>query len=177
MSAAALLLIDDGATWIKVNHDDEQARTLADRHYSRQTVGACDFTPPGRKLVLATREGRAVWAAVDNLDPRGGRHWRVTIFRNEAPELYRSSDLVREATATTFAYWRRHYGALPPMPLRTEIDASKVRRKRDPGRCFLRAGWRRVGIGPSRRNLIVLEAVEETGADTGAGPSEGDRRR
>lgn len=158
MSGAQLLLVDDGATWIKVNHDDDGGRALADRHYSRQTIGARDFAPPGRKLVLATRDERAVWAAVCNLDPRGGLHWRVTIFRNEAPELYRSSDLVREATAATFAYWDRHYGARPPVPLRTEIDASKVRHKRDPGRCFLRAGWRRVGIGPSHRALVVLEA-------------------
>ena len=27
-------------------------------------------------------------------------------------------------------------------PLTTEVDASKVKRKRDPGRCFIKAGWR-----------------------------------
>lgn len=48
-----------------------------------------------------------------------------------------------------------HFGAVPVVPLTTEVDPGKVRPKRDPGRCFLRAGWTRVD---ERRGLVVLQA-------------------
>jgi hypothetical protein len=44
----------------------------------------------------------------------------------------------------------------------TEIDAGRVRPKRDPGRCFVRAGWERLyttnGAAKGRRDLIVFGA-------------------
>jgi hypothetical protein len=149
------LMFATRGAWEKVKRCDEQARQLADAHYSRQTPGARDFTPPGRTLVLRTAEGGAVWAVVENLDPAGNTRFRCTIFRNERADLWLSSDLVREATATTYGYWLGHFGALPSVPLTTEIDAGQVRPKRDPGRCFLRAGWRKID---ERRGLVVLQA-------------------
>jgi hypothetical protein len=80
--------------------------------------------------------------------------WRVSIFRNESPVL--SSELVREATDRTRDYWRRHYGGEPSAPLRTEVDPIKTRRKRDPGRCFIKAGWR--VVGETKSGLVQLEA-------------------
>ncbi len=59
-------------TWALVSVCDPRARALADRHYSRQRVGARDFVPPGRRLVLLTADSLAAWAVVANLDPRGG---------------------------------------------------------------------------------------------------------
>ncbi len=141
--------------WHPVLRTDVRARELADRHYSRQTPGAVDFMANGRTLVLLTDCARAVWGAIENLDPAGGQRWRVSIFRNEGAG--RSSDLIREATDRTFLYWRRHYGATPAVPLTTEVDPAKTRRKRDPGRCFLRAGWRRLGVV---RGLVVFQAPE-----------------
>lgn len=70
----------------------------------------------------------------------------------------RSSDLIREATKRTYAFWRRRYGALPSVPLTTEVDPTKVRRKRDPGRCFLKAGWVRI---EDARGLAVFRAPDE----------------
>jgi hypothetical protein len=144
--------------WHKVKRTDPRARVLADRHYSRQTVGARDFMANGKTLVLLTDCARAVWGVIENLDPVGGLHWRVAIFRNEGGGL--SSDLVREATARTYEFWRQRHGRLPEVPLRTEVDPGKTRTKRDPGRCFLRAGWRVVEGSPRsiRRGLVVLEA-------------------
>jgi hypothetical protein len=108
----------------------------------------------GKTLVLlATVGGDAVWGAIENMDPAGGRRFRCSIFRNESMVL--SSVLIREATERTYAYWRRHYGGLPTVPLTTEVDPGRVLRKRDPGRCFIRAGWRRVDV---RRGLVILEA-------------------
>ena len=144
----------DGA-WHVVSRCDPRARALADRHYSRQTVGAREFMANGRPLVMLTIDGAAVWGAIENLDPVGHLRWRCSLFRNEAPARHLSSDLVREATRRTRLYWRRRYGSVPPVPLQTEVHPERTRRKRDPGRCFRRAGW--VVVGESR-GLVVLQA-------------------
>jgi hypothetical protein len=122
-------------TWVPVDRDHPAARALADRHYSRQTPGAREFMPPGETLVMLTPCARAVWGVCLNLDGGGNLRWRVTIFRNEGAGL--SSALVVAATAATRARWPGQ-----ALLLTTEVDASKVRHKRDPGRCFTRAGWR-----------------------------------
>lgn len=142
-------------TWRPVSKADVHARELADRHYSRQTRGSPQFMPPGPTLVLLTHDARAVWGVALNLDPMGTLRWRCTIFRNEGP--VRSSDLVREATALTFSLWRSEHGELPSVPLTTEVDPEKTRRKRDPGRCFLRAGWTSVGpiVRAKRKEQLV----------------------
>lgn len=147
------------ATWVRVSKGDPRACALADRHYSRQTVGSRQFLPPGETFALLTPCARAVWGVCLNLDLAGRWRWRCTIFRNEGAGL--SSDLIRDATNRTFAEWRRR-GGIPAVRLTTEIDASKVRRKRDPGRCFLRAGWEYLyttnGASKGRANLVVLGA-------------------
>lgn len=62
----------DSGSWRRVTRCDVRARLLADRHYSRQTIGARDFMSNGRTLVLLTNDGRAVWGAIENMDPGGG---------------------------------------------------------------------------------------------------------
>jgi hypothetical protein len=143
-------------TWVEVDRDHPLARALVDGethgghpHYSRQTPGASEFMPPGETLVLLTPCGRAVWGVCMNLDPAGNRRWRVTVFRNEGAGL--SSELVREATIITRARWPES-----ALPLVTEIDPAKTRRKRDPGRCFRRAGWADDGL--TRSGLVRLRA-------------------
>ncbi len=74
------------------------------------------------------------------------------IFRNLGAGL--SSDLIREAHETTVVEWLNRYGALPAARLRTEIDIKKVR-SRNPGFCYLMAGWER---GPIRRGKLFLLA-------------------
>lgn len=117
----------------------------------------------GRVLVLLTPCERAVWGTIENNDPAGGRHWRVSIFRNEGAGL--SSDLIRHATSRTCAWWRMKYGELPPVPLRTEVDPLRIRNTRNPGWCFICAGWRVVGrtngARKGRADLLVLEAPQE----------------
>lgn len=147
-------LLDVGADplWHVVARDDRRARALADQHYSRQTPGAKDFMASGRTLVLLSHDGLAVWGAIENMDPAGNPRWRCSIFRRERECLARASDLVIAATAMTYGHWRRR---MPSVPLQTEVDPSKTRHKRDPGRCFRRAGWVEVD---RRRGLVVLQA-------------------
>jgi hypothetical protein len=151
----AFLPFEPDGYWHPVRRCDPRARALADRHYSRQTVGAIDFMASGRTLVLLHDGcgGQAVWGAIENLDPAGNRRWRCSIFRNES--LVLSSALIIEATERTYEFWRRRYGALPSVPLTTEVDPARVIHKRDPGRCFLRANWQRIDV---RRGLVLLQA-------------------
>lgn len=64
-----------------------------------------------------------------------------------------ASDLIRDAVAATRAVW----GDPPPLGMVTFINTAKVRRKRDPGRCYLRAGFRRVG--ETAGGLIALQLL------------------
>lgn len=148
--------------WRQVTKFDSRAVALVDGHwpgapvdakphYSRQSPGTNQFMASGITFVLLA--DLAVWGANDNLDPAGTRRFRCTVFRNEGPLL--SSDLIRSATTLTqMRWWRRHAWRGSP-PLETEVNADKVRHKRDPGRCFRKAGWRFVR---ESRGLLVFRA-------------------
>lgn len=118
---------------------DPRARQLADRHYNRQSVGAAKFTPPGRCIVLRTPGADAVWATswpfAQYVRHAWAGAWINSLFRNESEHL--SSDLIREAVAITSGIW----ADVPDLGMVTFVDADKTRRKRDPGRCYLRAGF------------------------------------
>ena len=130
-------LLPDTGAWRRATKFDARGAALADRHYSRRTIGSPQFMPPGRTLVLITPEGNAVWgthwpdAALthDGLDC-----WRCSIFRNEGPLL--SSTLILEAMQRTADTWpgRPRDGWL------TFVARNKVR-STNPGYCFLMAGW------------------------------------
>jgi hypothetical protein len=140
--------------WRRTWRADPRVAALADRHYSRKTPGASQFAPPGRCLVLVTAAGDAGWATswpLHEYTLHGlGDAWVCTLFRNESEHL--SSELIREALAATRSAW----GAPPTGGTLTFVDASKVRPKRDPGRCFLRAGFERLDRLTKDRGLVIL---------------------
>jgi hypothetical protein len=117
---------------------------MADKHYSRQAIGAPNMMPPGRTLVLRTPEADAVWGTgwpfAEYVKHAWAGAWMCTMFRNES--LHLSSALIREAVSATRWVWPD----VPALGMVTFVDSSKVRRKRDPGRCFLRAGFELVGM-------------------------------
>ncbi len=128
-------------------------------HYSRRTPGSRTFTGVGQEIVLVHESGAAVWAVVRQRTPsrpgsgtsrgRTGTPdaapryvWRNMLFRRlpECPVL--ASDLIRSATVATYTIWAERYGALPAERLRTEVDTRRVR-SRNPGYCYLCAGYTR----------------------------------
>lgn len=129
---------------------------LADRHYSRQTIGSPQFVPPGRCLVLRTKQNDAYWVSSwpyqEFTKHRWAGAWMCTAFRNEGSGL--SSDLIRQAVAVTMSEWE-----IPELGMVTFVDASKVKRKRDPGRCFLKAGFRHVG--ETKGGLLAFQLLPE----------------
>ncbi len=137
---------------------DPRARHLADRHYSRQKPGATQFVPPGRCVVLYAKagDGEAAWVTswpfAEWVKHAWAGAWICSLFRNEGAGL--SSELIREAVAVT--RWR--WPEVPELGMVTFVDAGKVRRKRDPGRCYLRAGFSRVG--QTGKGLIALQLLE-----------------
>lgn len=141
--------------WHLANRASPAACDLADRHYSRQKPGSPQFVPPGRCLVLLTECRRAVWTTSWPF-PEYVRHawagaWVCSIFRNEGAGL--ASELIRQAVAAT----RWEWPDTPPLGMVTFVDAGKVRHKRDPGRCFIRAGFRRVGF--TKGGLVALQML------------------
>jgi len=151
--------------WSHIPIEDPRAAALADRHYSRQTVGAKGFVPAGERFALWHEDdgGCAVWAVCRNMDPVGTIQWRNTIFRNESAML--SSELIIDATRTTYELWMRRYHALPSEPLTTEIDVAATRARRSrtspPGICYLKAGWtfvRELDPGHGRPLRVILQA-------------------
>lgn len=122
---------------------DPRARPLADRHYNRQRVGAAQFVPPGRCLVLLTDDADAVWVTSWPIAEYVQHAWAGamvnSLFRREGGPL--ASELITAACAATRAHWPD----LPPLGIVSFVDPTKTRRKRDPGRCYRRAGWTHVG--------------------------------
>lgn len=154
--------------WRLSHRYDPEARAIANRHYNRQRPESPQFVPPGRNLVLhadlEVAGGCAFWvtswpfAAYVRHDWPGA--WVCSAFRNEGAGL--SSDLIRAAVAATRWYraiessWRGDEE--PALGMVTFVDASKVRHKRDPGRCFRRAGFREVGR-TRKHGLVALQLV------------------
>ncbi len=67
-----------------------------------------------------------------------------------------ASDMIREAIAVT--RWR--WPDIPLLGLVTFVDAGKVRHKRDPGRCYLRAGF--VRDGETEGGLLAFRMPPES---------------
>lgn len=141
-----LLPLWDGL--VATRDGDDEVRPLADRHYSRKTVGARLWVGPGRRLVLRDTRGDVLFTwrhSLWRLD--GQKGYECTLFRNEGPRL--SSEVIREAAEAVWVEW----GAAR---LFTYVDPSRVA-SANPGYCFLQAGWRRVGY--SQTGLHLLECL------------------
>lgn len=141
--------------WRLSHRFERSSREIADRHYSRQKIGTPQFVPPGRCMVLTTDPADALWVSswqqyVTHSWPGA---WVNSLFRREPECPHLASDLIRFAVAATRWYWPE----TPGCGMVTFVDASKVRRKRDPGRCYLRAGFR--PAGKTKGGLLVFQML------------------
>ena len=143
--------------WLRSWRGDPIARVIADRHYNRQAIGSSQFVPPGRCLVLVI-PGAALWITswpfAEYVKHAWAGAWVCSAFRNERPDLYRSSELIRAAVAATRAEWTP-----PPLGMVTFVDTEKTRRKRDPGRCYRRAGFE--PVGHTAGGLVALQLLPD----------------
>ena len=132
---------------VKTSHYDPEMRQLADRHYSRQTVGAKQFSGCGRKLVLRNHEGTVLFIWIfQNYRRDKQTGFNCSLFRNESARL--SSEIILEAEQLAVEKW----GAGRAF---TFIDSKKIQ-SANPGYCFKVAGWKRVGYS-ERHAKIILE--------------------
>lgn len=142
--------------WWLTKDGDRACLALYERHYSayRYADGRKRrlFCGPGRKLVLRTWWGDAcfVWRRFIDacIDVRTGQPQvgiNCAVFRNES--RHRSSDLIRQADAIADCEWPhcRHYTYVNPQAVAS----------RNPGFCFLVAGWHRCGW--TKHGLLILE--------------------
>lgn len=144
--------------WVRVDKFHPAACRLADRHYSRRTVGAPQFMPPGQTVVLLTRSQDAVFGwwrphpACGLIAMNGLDGWTCTIFRNEGAVL--SSDLILAAEQ---ALMGSGY-SIGPDGLLTYVWDARVRSS-NPGYCFKKAGWKAVGRSADDRKTLLQKRV------------------
>jgi hypothetical protein len=135
--------------WWLTKDGDRRCLELYERHYScrqyRDGRTRKLFVGPGQKVVLRTWGGDACFAWRDFIDDSGQEGINCCFFRNETG--WKSSYLIQQADAIADKLWphRRHY---------TQVDARKVQ-SRNPGYCFIKAGWRRCGF--TKSGLVILE--------------------
>ena len=155
MAVQTMLDLQQYGPWVVTHKGDMSCRQLADRHYTRQTVGAPMFTRPGRNLVLRTPFGDAVWVTWSGIRDDGMDAWECALFRNESAHL--SSDMIRWAVRASLAEW----GRPPKDGFITYVDQTKVRSS-NPGFCYIAAGWKKVGFS-RKRGLLLLQVKSEVG--------------
>lgn len=136
--------------WRTSHRADPAAAALADRHYSRQTIGSPQFVPPGRCLVLVAGVGAEAlwvtsWPFAEYTKHRWAGAWVCSLFRREGDLLPKSSDMIRQAVSATRSAWDP-----PPLGIVTFVDRAKVRpvmRRGAPtwGRTWELAGFSHVG--------------------------------
>jgi hypothetical protein len=146
------------ALWWVTRDGDLDCLDMYLRHYSAYRYAEererALFVGPGDKLVLRSLHAEAVFVwrkfTDDCIDQRTGHRQsgvNCAVFRNESEHL--SSELIRQADAVADALWtdRRHY---------TYVNSEKVASK-NPGFCFLKAGWQRCGM--TKGGLLILERI------------------
>lgn len=149
--ADVMLRAAASSLWTISDRADPDARVIADRHYNRQKVGAPQFVPPGRCLVLkrVVPAGQAFWVTswpfAEYVRHRWAGAWICSAFRNEGAGV--ASELILSALAAT----RARFGDPPsPIAMITFVDAAKVepiiaRSRPTFGDTWVRAGASYVG--------------------------------
>lgn len=137
--------------WWLTRDGDRTCLAMYERHYSayqyRDGRKRTQFVGPGEKVVLRTAAGDAFFVWRKFIDDSGQQGINCAAFRNESE--HKSSELIRQADAVADCLWpsERHY---------TYVRAEAVR-SRNPGFCFIMAGWRR--CGSTKGGLLIFEKL------------------
>jgi hypothetical protein len=154
MSTQPFLPMTDDA-WIDVKDGDPSGRSLFRRHYSykpyRDGRDPALFVGPGEKMVLLTPDAKGLFVWRKFISGNAQQGINCAVFRNEAAGL--ASDLIREADRLAWERWpgERHY---------TYVNPKRVR-SRNPGYCFMKAGWRKCGVTKWKK-LLIFEILPPT---------------
>jgi hypothetical protein len=136
--------------WYLTKDGDRSCLSMYERHYSayqfRDSRKRVLFCGPGEKIVLRTGSCDAFFVWRKFIDASGEVGINCAVFRNEGP--LRSSLLIEQADKIADFCWpsERHY---------TYVRAEAVR-SRNPGFCFLMAGWKRCRY-KTKSGLMVFE--------------------
>lgn len=134
--------------WILAQDGEPDLRKLYERHYScyhyKDGRKPKKFVGPGEYICLTLPNRKALFVWRKFRDASGQKGINCAIFRNESEIL--SSNLIREADAIADYGWpgERHY---------TYVRAEAVK-SRNPGWCFICAGWKRSGF--TKKGLFIL---------------------
>jgi hypothetical protein len=118
------------------------------RHYTaRAHRKIYQFVGPGEKMVLLTPDARALFVWRKFISDSGEKGVNCAVFRNEKSEYGKASALIKDAKRLAWERW-------PGERLYTYVDPSEVLPKRDPGHCFIIAGFRLCGETLSRKLIF-----------------------
>lgn len=155
MAEQAFLFCGSGP-WIPIRDGNPTGMSLFMRHYTaRDQRKLFQFVGPGEKTVLITQDARALFVWRKFISDAGESGVNCAVFRNEGSDAGRSSDLIMAANAIAQERW-------PGERMYTYVDASRVRHKRDPGRCFIRAGYNRCGV--TKGGKLIFECIPSQGS-------------
>lgn len=142
--------------WQISHRADQKARVIADRHYNRQKIGSPQFVPPGRCFVL--RQKRAVWVTswpfAQYVKHDWGGAWVNSLFRRQRGRQI-ASEMILDAVAATRWKWPE----VPALGMISFVDENKVRKKDQPGRCYIEAGFKYVGR--TKGGLLAFQMLPE----------------
>lgn len=136
--------------WWLTKDGDKDCLELYERHYScyhyRDGRKRTQFVGPGEKVVLRTESADAMFVWRKFIDDSGQQGINCAVFRNES--AHQSSELIRQADRIADCLWpnSRHY---------TYVRAEKIKSK-NPGFCFIKAGWKRCGMTKSGLHILEL---------------------
>ena len=147
--------------WTRTKKFDSECAAMADRHYSRRTVGSPQFMPPGQTIVLKAPNAVFGWWRPDPSkgfkQMNGLEGWTCTIFRNESTA--KSSEMILEAEFALTEFAGADCG---PDGMITYVWDKRVRSS-NPGCCFKIAGWKVAGKSADKRKTLFLKPYSQAG--------------
>ena len=143
---------------------DPIGAAMADRHYSRRTVGAPQFMPPGQTIVLIAKDMSAVWgwwrphpsSGIELMSGLSG--WTCCIFRNEGQT--KSSELILDAEEALLGLTCGETGMI------TYVWCDRVR-STNPGYCYQLAGWEKTGWSADGKKRLLTKPHHRAGMRPG----------